>query len=214
MHATGNVSRPALSFWQIWNMSFGFLGIQFGFALQGGFMSRIFQTLGAEKDALPLLWIAAPLTGLLVQPVIGWFSDLDAMTLDDLQRHYDTYYSPNNATLVVVGDIKADSLLPTIKQLFEPIPRGPEPKLIATMESEQKGERRFLLKRDAQVPFVMMGYRVPNFTSEDSYALDIRMGRVHVSTRTSCTSRDRRLQSEQNTAYCRLILAFSTSMLS
>jgi zinc protease len=106
-------------------------------------------------------------------PVIGWFGDLDAMTLDDLQRHYDTYYSPNNATLVVVGDIKADSLLPTIKQLFEPIPRGPEPKPIATMESEQKGERRFLLKRDAQVPFVMMGYRVPNFTSEDSYALDI-----------------------------------------
>jgi len=64
-----------LSFWQIWNMSFGFLGIQFGFALQGGFMSRIFQTLGAEKDALPLLWIAAPLTGLLVQPIIGYFSD-------------------------------------------------------------------------------------------------------------------------------------------
>jgi maltose/moltooligosaccharide transporter len=67
--------KPTLSFWQIWNMSFGFLGIQFGFALQGGFMSRIFQTLGAEKDALPLLWIAAPLTGLLVQPIVGYFSD-------------------------------------------------------------------------------------------------------------------------------------------
>lgn len=106
-------------------------------------------------------------------PVIGWFNDLDAMTLDDLQRHYDTYYSPNNATLIVVGDINADSLLPAIKQLFEPIPRGPEPKPIATTEPEQKGERRFLLKREAQVPFVIMGYRVPNFTSEDSYALDI-----------------------------------------
>ncbi len=69
------VNKRNLSFWQIWNMSFGFLGIQFGFALQGGFMSRIFQTLGAEKDALPLLWIAAPLTGLLVQPIIGYFSD-------------------------------------------------------------------------------------------------------------------------------------------
>jgi len=68
-------NKPTLSFWQIWNMSFGFLGIQFGFALQGGFMSRIFQTLGAEKDALPLLWIAAPLTGLLVQPIIGYLSD-------------------------------------------------------------------------------------------------------------------------------------------
>ena len=106
-------------------------------------------------------------------PVIGWFGDLDAMTLDDLQRHYDTYYSPNNATLIIVGDIKADTLLPTIKQLFEPIPRGPEPKPIAAMEPEQRGERRFLLKRDAQVPFVMMGYRVPNYTSEDSYALDV-----------------------------------------
>lgn len=67
--------KKKLSFWQIWNMSFGFLGIQFGFALQGGFMSRIFQTLGADKDAIPLLWIAAPLTGLLVQPIVGYLSD-------------------------------------------------------------------------------------------------------------------------------------------
>ncbi|WP_339870301.1 MFS transporter [uncultured Algoriphagus sp.] len=67
--------KKKLDFWQIWNMSFGFLGIQFGFALQGGFMSRIFQTLGADKDAIPFLWIAAPLTGLLVQPIIGYLSD-------------------------------------------------------------------------------------------------------------------------------------------
>ena len=67
--------KVKLSFWQIWNMSFGFLGIQFGFALQGGFMSRIFQTLGADKDAIPFLWIAAPLTGLLVQPIVGYLSD-------------------------------------------------------------------------------------------------------------------------------------------
>lgn len=69
------MKKQKLSFWQIWNMSFGFLGIQFGFALQGGFMTRIFQTLGAEKDAIPLLWIAAPLTGLLVQPIVGYMSD-------------------------------------------------------------------------------------------------------------------------------------------
>jgi maltose/moltooligosaccharide transporter len=56
-------------------MSFGFLGIQFGFALQGGFMSRIFQSLGADKEAIPFLWIAAPLTGLIVQPIIGYLSD-------------------------------------------------------------------------------------------------------------------------------------------
>jgi maltose/moltooligosaccharide transporter len=69
------MEKRTLSFWQIWNMSFGFLGIQFGFALQGGFMSRIFQTLGAGKEEIPLLWIAAPLTGLLVQPIIGYMSD-------------------------------------------------------------------------------------------------------------------------------------------
>ena len=69
------MEKRKLSFWQIWNMSFGFLGIQFGFALQGGFMSRIFQTLGASVDDIPGLWIAAPLTGLLVQPIIGYLSD-------------------------------------------------------------------------------------------------------------------------------------------
>ena len=67
--------KPKLSFWQIWNMSFGFLGIQFGFALQGGFMSRIFQTLGAEPHQIPGLWLAAPLAGLIVQPIIGYLSD-------------------------------------------------------------------------------------------------------------------------------------------
>ena len=67
--------RPPLSFWQIWNMSFGFLGIQFGFALQNANVSRIFQTLGAEIDSLAILWVAAPVTGLLVQPIIGYFSD-------------------------------------------------------------------------------------------------------------------------------------------
>jgi len=68
-------TKPTLSFWQIWNMSFGFMGIQFGFALQGGYMSRIFQTLGADQSDIPLLWIAAPLTGLVVQPIIGYLSD-------------------------------------------------------------------------------------------------------------------------------------------
>jgi maltose/moltooligosaccharide transporter len=67
--------RPTLSFWQIWNMCFGFLGLQFGFALQNANVSRIFQTLGASVDQIPALWIAAPLTGLLVQPVIGYLSD-------------------------------------------------------------------------------------------------------------------------------------------
>ena len=67
--------KQKLSFWQIWNMSFGFLGIQFGFALQNANVSRIFETLGANVDEIPILWIAAPVTGLIVQPIIGYLSD-------------------------------------------------------------------------------------------------------------------------------------------
>src|SRR5690606_10080837 len=59
----------------IWNMCFGFIGIQFGFALQNANVSRIFQTLGANIEAIPILWIAAPVTGLVVQPIIGYLSD-------------------------------------------------------------------------------------------------------------------------------------------
>lgn len=67
--------KPKLSFWDIWNMSFGFLGIQFGFALQNANVSRIFETLGANVDDIPILWVAAPLTGLIIQPIVGYFSD-------------------------------------------------------------------------------------------------------------------------------------------
>src|SRR5215469_3854585 len=67
--------KPLLSFWQIWNMCFGFLGLQFAFALQNANVSWIFQSLGAGLEQVPLLWIAAPLSGLLVQPLIGYLSD-------------------------------------------------------------------------------------------------------------------------------------------
>jgi maltose/moltooligosaccharide transporter len=68
-------TKPRLTFWEIWNMSFGFLGIQIGFALQNANVSRIFETLGAKVEDIPILWIAAPTTGLLVQPIIGYLSD-------------------------------------------------------------------------------------------------------------------------------------------
>lgn len=106
-------------------------------------------------------------------PVIGWFRDLNAMTLEDLRSHYDTYYSPNNATLVIAGDVNAGELLPLIKRYFEPIPRGPEPPMTEATEPAQQGERRFVIKRDAQLPFVMMGFRVPNYEHEDAYALAV-----------------------------------------
>jgi maltose/moltooligosaccharide transporter len=69
------MDKPRLSFGQIWNMSFGFLGIQFGWGLQMANMSAIYEYLGASPDQIPMLWLAAPLTGLLVQPIIGTMSD-------------------------------------------------------------------------------------------------------------------------------------------
>jgi maltose/moltooligosaccharide transporter len=73
MHST--MLKPRLSFWQLWNMSFGFFGIQFGFALQNANTSRIFATLGADPENFSLYWLAAPVTGLLVQPIVGYLSD-------------------------------------------------------------------------------------------------------------------------------------------
>ncbi len=69
------MEKPRLSLWQIWNMSFGFFGIQFGWGLQMANMSAIYQYLGADESEIPLLWLAAPLTGLIVQPIVGYFSD-------------------------------------------------------------------------------------------------------------------------------------------
>ena len=69
------MNKPKLSFWQIWNMSFGFFGIQFGWGLQMANMSAIYQYLGADESTIPLLWLAAPLTGLIVQPIVGFYSD-------------------------------------------------------------------------------------------------------------------------------------------
>lgn len=75
MSSISSINKPRLSFWQIWNMSFGFFGIQFGFALQNGNASRILTTFGADVEHLSWFWLAAPLTGMIVQPIIGYYSD-------------------------------------------------------------------------------------------------------------------------------------------
>src|ERR1041385_6770926 len=75
MLRTTSMQKPRLSFWQIWNMSFGFLGIQFGWGLQLANMSPIYKYLHAEESSLPYLWLAGPITGLLIQPIIGSMSD-------------------------------------------------------------------------------------------------------------------------------------------
>ena len=69
------MQKPKLSFWQIWNLSFGFLGVQIGYSLQNSNTSSIFQSLGADMNSLSYFWLAAPIAGLIIQPIVGMFSD-------------------------------------------------------------------------------------------------------------------------------------------
>jgi len=106
-------------------------------------------------------------------PVIGWASDLEGLTREDLLEYYRTYYVPNNAVLVIVGDFKKEEILPKIETYFGAIPRGPEPPAVRVKEPPQRGERRVFLKKEAELPFIYMAYHVPNLTHPDSYALDV-----------------------------------------
>lgn len=106
-------------------------------------------------------------------PIIGWASDLQGLTPEDIRHFYRTYYVPNNAILVVVGDFKTEELLPKIEEHFGHIPRGAEPPPVRAKEPEQRGERRVVLKKEAELPFVYAAYHVPNLTHPDSYALDV-----------------------------------------
>jgi len=107
------------------------------------------------------------------QPVIGWMSDLEGLTREDLTRHYNTYYLPNNAVLVVVGDFNSEELLPKIRRHFAAIPKGSDPPKVRAVEPQQRGERRLLLRKEAELPFVYAGYHVPNLNHQDSFALEV-----------------------------------------
>jgi zinc protease len=106
-------------------------------------------------------------------PVIGWMSDLNAITRDDLLNHYRTYYTPSNATIVVVGDFKTSALLPRIEQYFGTIPTGPAVPKVGAVEPVQQGERRVTVKKHAELPAVFAGYHAPTVKHPDSYALEV-----------------------------------------
>jgi maltose/moltooligosaccharide transporter len=105
------IQKPRLSFWQIFNMSFGFLGIQFGFALQTGNASRILQTFGADVEHLSWFWLAAPITGMIVQPIIGHYSDRTWTKLGRRRPYFLTgailsglalFFMPNSSMLAAI----------------------------------------------------------------------------------------------------------------
>lgn len=106
-------------------------------------------------------------------PVIGWMADISALTRDDLYKHYQTYYQPNNATIVVVGDFNAKELLTRIEKTFGKIPRGAKIPEVTAVETKQQGERRVIVKRPAELPAVFLGYKAPTIKQPDSFALDV-----------------------------------------
>jgi zinc protease len=106
-------------------------------------------------------------------PVIGWAEDIKRITPEEIRAFYKTYYTPNNALVVLVGDVNAREALATIRKHFGPIPRGPEPPAMTAAEPPQNGERRVTVLKEAQLPIVYVGYHVPNQQSNDAPALEM-----------------------------------------
>ena len=106
-------------------------------------------------------------------PTIGWMSDLKNLTHEDLTEWYLTYYVPNNATIILSGDFNRKEALKEIKKYFEDIPKGPDPPQMTIQEPVQIGERRVWVKKEAQLPFIFTGYKVPNIGNPDEFALNV-----------------------------------------
>jgi zinc protease len=106
-------------------------------------------------------------------PVIGWMTDIEHWTMADLKHHFEMGYSPNNATMVVVGDVTADEIFQMCEKYIEPIPMHVPPPPVTTTEPEQLGERRLVVHKPAELPLLMLGYHVPQTNSPDFYALNI-----------------------------------------
>lgn len=114
------------------------------------------------------------------QPIIGWMEDLNTMTTDNLRQWYKTWYAPNNATLVVSGDVDADQVYQLARKYFGSLEPSLIPELKSRVEVKQQGERRITIKAPAKVPYLMMGYKVPVLkTATDNwevYALEVLAG--------------------------------------
>ncbi len=107
-------------------------------------------------------------------PIIGWMEDIRRINPTELRAFYDLYYRPNNAILVVAGDVRGPALLERVRKVFGPIPRGADPPRVTAVEPAQIDDRRVVVKKlGAQLPIVDLAWHVPNFRSEDAPALEL-----------------------------------------
>jgi zinc protease len=122
-----------------------------------------------HEQALAAAFIAHPYHW----PVVGWASDIESWSMDDLKNHFQMGYAPNNCTVVIVGDVTYDQVLTLAGKYFEPIPKHDPPPPVRTKEPEQQGERRVVLNKQAQLPVQMALYHVPDSRDADQPALDV-----------------------------------------
>jgi predicted Zn-dependent peptidase len=120
------------------------------------------QLMANAYEAHPYLW-----------PVVGWMSDLNAITLEDCKEYHRIHYAPNNATAVIAGDFKTADALKLMEKYFGAIPKQEPPPPVATVEPPQRGERILYLHRRAQLPMLFAGYHVPAIATEDMPALAV-----------------------------------------
>ena len=106
-------------------------------------------------------------------PVIGWSSDIESWTMDDLKAHFKMGYAPNNCTMVVVGDVTAAQVMKLAKQYIEPIPSQAPPPAIRTKEPEQQGERRVTIEKPAQLGALAVAYHVPQSNHPDTAVIEV-----------------------------------------
>jgi zinc protease len=120
------------------------------------------ETNAAAFRAHPYMW-----------PVIGWMHDIESATVDDIRGHYETYYKPNNAIVVVVGNVDPDRTLEQVRNAFGATRSGAPPPIVSEVEPPQVGERRVIVKKEANLPALLWAYKVPNVKNPDSAALEV-----------------------------------------
>lgn len=132
---------------------------------------------GLENNPLEQLWQEVQATAFVAHPyqwpVIGWESDIKNWTKEDLENYFHTYYAPNNCVVVISGDVKLNEVKKLAEKYFEPIPAGPKPRSLHTIEPEQMGEKRVFIKRDVPSPYILIAFHVPQSGTSDYYALDL-----------------------------------------
>jgi len=106
-------------------------------------------------------------------PVVGWMSDIEHWTIDDLKHHFAMGYSPSNATMVVMGDVTPEEIFKLCEKYIEPIASHAPPPPVTTVEPPQLGERRLVVRKPAELPLLMMAYHVPQTNNPDYYALNV-----------------------------------------